>query len=144
MDRRVLVLEEDPGVAERIATILGRDGFEVFLTDDARVGLSMARQERLDLVIVSAQIDPIGGFQFCRLLKRHRSTEKIPVIITSQRAHRRCRRRSVLVGGAAYIEKPLVESRLVDAVYENLLIAEESTCMGPDRDFIFRDFGLEK
>ena len=142
MDRRVLVLEEDPGVAENIATILGRDGFEVLLTADARVGLSMSRQERLDLVIVSAQIDPIGGFQFCRLLKRHRSTEKIPVIITSQRTHRRCRMRSVLVGGAAYVEKPFDESRLVDAVYENLLIEEESTLTGTDREFILREFGL--
>ena len=142
MNRRALVLDEDPRVIEQIRTVLGREGFEVLATGDAREGLCLARRERPDLLLVSAQIDPIDGFHFCRLLKRHHSTELLPILLTSRRDHRRGRARSRLVGAVAYLEKPLDENLLVDRVYENLILEEESTLTGGECDFILREFGF--
>ena len=68
-DVRVLLVEDEVGLADAITRGLGAEGFEVEAVHDGLEGLARAREHRYAAVILDIMLPGMNGFQICRTLR---------------------------------------------------------------------------
>src|SRR5436309_13324135 len=75
---RVLIIEDDPNVAEVVGRYLTREGYEVEIAADGVTGLERALSDPPELVVLDLMLPNLGGLEVC---KRIRAAAPVPVII---------------------------------------------------------------
>jgi len=100
---RVLIVEDDPNVAEVVARYLEREGYRVETTADGAVGLERALQDLPDLVVLDLMLPSMGGLEVCRRL---REVAPVPVIMLTARGEEADRIAGLELGADDYVAKP--------------------------------------
>jgi DNA-binding response OmpR family regulator len=113
MTARVLIIEDDPNVAEVVARYLQREGFQVQTESDGRAGLEAALAELPDLVILDLMLPSMGGLEICRRL---RSVAPVAVIMLTARGEEADRIAGLELGADDYIAKPFSPRELTARV----------------------------
>jgi DNA-binding response OmpR family regulator len=101
----VLLVEDDPDIAEAIAYPLERAGLLVRVARTGEEGLEQARRG-VDLVLLDLNLPGMDGLELCRLLKLQPGTAQVPVIIVSARADEVDRVLGLEMGAVDYVVKP--------------------------------------
>lgn len=65
IDSRVLLIEDDPGVAVTVSRVLTREGYIVEIVSDGETGLARALQRTSTLIVLNAILPKKSGFQLC-------------------------------------------------------------------------------
>jgi len=86
-DRRVLVVEEDPGVRALIVDLLVEVGYTVLEASRGAGGLHLAAEQSPSLVVVNHVLPDMSGLDMLEQLRRHRLTRDIPAVLVSGRLH---------------------------------------------------------
>src|SRR3954469_12856475 len=111
MAQRILVVEDEPAIAESVAYALGRDGFSVTLaataTDAAALGDNAA------LVVLDLMLPDGSGFD---LIARWRKAKQVPVIVLSSRDGEADRVVALEAGADDYVTKPFSPREVVARV----------------------------
>src|SRR5258708_10919069 len=100
---RVLIVEDDPNVAEVVARYLAREGFDVEVVSDGAAGLQRAVADLPDLVVLDLMLPSMGGLEVCRRL---RAAAPVPVIMLTARGEEADRISGLEMGADDYIAKP--------------------------------------
>jgi two-component system response regulator ResD len=100
---RVLVVEDDPTVAEVVGGYLRRAGFEVDTASDGHAALAAATPELPDLVVLDLMLAGIDGLQVCRRLRRR---GPVPVIMLTALGEESERVVGLEIGADDYVTKP--------------------------------------
>lgn len=100
---RVLVVEDDPMLAEVVERYLHHAGFEVQVCDDGADGLQRALDWLPDLVVLDVLLPTIDGFEVCRRL---RQSAPIPIVMLTARAEEDDRVLGLELGADDYVTKP--------------------------------------
>jgi putative two-component system response regulator len=79
---------------------------EVLEAADGATGLSLAREEHPDVVLLDVMIPGIDGWQVAEQLLSDPATSSIPIIFLTARAELRDRARGIDIGGVEYVTKP--------------------------------------
>lgn len=66
---KVLVIEDDPALMFGLRENLEMEGYTVLTAIDGELGLELARQERLDLIVLDIMLPGLNGFQICQELR---------------------------------------------------------------------------
>ena len=104
---KILIVEDNP-VNMKLAVILLKSANHTVLSaTDAEAALSLARSERLDLILMDVQLPGMDGLQAVALLKRDEATRAIPVIALTALAMKGDEERIRAAGCDGYIAKPL-------------------------------------
>src|SRR5689334_16136787 len=98
--RRVLVVDDDPTVAEIVAGYLDRAGFIVDRASDGRQALAQAAEVRPDLVVLDLMLPGIDGLEVCRTL---REQGPMPVVMLTARGDEDDRILGLEVGTDDYV-----------------------------------------
>jgi DNA-binding response OmpR family regulator len=120
---RVLVIEDDPNVAEVVARYLIREGYQVETAIDGAVGLEMALADPPDLVVLDLMLPTIGGLDVCRRL---RAVAPVPVIMLTARGEEADRITGLELGADDYVAKPFSPRELTARVRAVLRRASSS------------------
>ena len=80
---KILVVEDEAGLAETLQLNLQGAGFDVVVAYDGVEALHLFDQERPDLATVDLLIPKVSGFRLVQLLKRAEPPGPIPVIVVS-------------------------------------------------------------
>ncbi len=75
---RVLIVEDEPDLADPLAYLLRREGFEVETADDGTAALAAFRQRGADIVLLDLMLPGIPGTEVCRQL---RAESSVPIIM---------------------------------------------------------------
>src|SRR4051812_39144653 len=110
MGKRILVVEDDAGIAKLLSDNLTIDGFEVACAADAHQALVSARIYLPDLVLLDLMLPGQSGFEICGLL---RQGGRRPVIMVSARGQRIDKIRGLELGADDYVTKPFDIEELV-------------------------------
>ena len=103
MNRRILLVDDDPGVRESLAAALRSDGFVVVVANDGQQALELATSTPLDLVLLDLNMPVKSGWEaFEELTREH---PLVPVIIVTARPNQLFT--AVGAGVGALLEKPL-------------------------------------
>ena len=157
---RMLVVEDDPTLADFVAKGLREAGFVVDTAADGRQGLDLAADRRPDLAVVDVMLPGLDGLGLIEAL-RHRGL-RCPVLILSARRSVDDRVRGLQAGGDDYLTKPFAFAELLARVQVLLwratlgaepttlqvgdlqidLLARRTTRAGKDIDLRPREFAL--
>jgi CheY-like chemotaxis protein len=115
---RVLVADDNPANRLLVARILEKRGHAVCQAGDGREALAMTQREKLDVVVMDAQMPEMDGLQATREIRaRERTTEThVPVIALTASAMSGDRERCLAAGMDGYISKPISAQELLTLV----------------------------
>jgi signal transduction histidine kinase/DNA-binding response OmpR family regulator/HAMP domain-containing protein len=80
-NRTVLVVDDEPPTVELLTDILTTQGFRVLSAGDGRKGITLARSERPDLIVLDLVMPGLTGFEVVQELREHSETREIPILI---------------------------------------------------------------
>jgi len=104
---KILIVEDNPTNMKLAVFLLQQAGHVVLSAEDAEVGLTMAREESPDLILMDIQLPGMDGLQAIAELKRGEATRGIPVIALTALAMKGDEARIRAAGCDAYIAKPI-------------------------------------
>ncbi len=104
---KVLIVENNPANLTLATFLLKSVGHSVVTATDAETGLTLARDERPDLILMDIQLPGMDGLQATALLKKDDATRAIPVIALTALAMKGDEARIRAAGCDGYIAKPL-------------------------------------
>ncbi|WP_431993656.1 response regulator transcription factor [Streptomyces albogriseolus] len=107
---RVLVVDDDPTVAEIVTGYLDRAGYVVDRAGDGPDALARAAAHRPDLVVLDLMLPGMDGLEVCR---RMRGQGPVPVIMLTARGDEDDRILGLEVGADDYVTKPFSPRELV-------------------------------
>lgn len=104
-DVMVLVIEDDPDVAEIYRLRLAADGYVVRVASNGNDGLRMATAERPDFIYLDIRLPGLDGFEVLERLRASETTRNVPVIILSNYGDQEFRERGLKLGALEFLVK---------------------------------------
>jgi len=77
---RVLIVEDEPDLADPLAYLLGREGFEVEIAEDGPAALDIFGARGADIVLLDLMLPGMAGTEVCRII---RTRSKVPIIMVT-------------------------------------------------------------
>ena len=114
MTRKVLVVEDNPDIAELVSLHLKDLGCEVALAADGLRGLDEARARRYDLIILDLMLPGMEGLELCRRLRGE--TDYTPILMLTAKSSEVDRVVGLEIGADDYLTKPFSISELLARV----------------------------
>ena len=113
---KVLVVEDNPANMKLAITLLQSAGHSVLIANDAEAGLTLARDEQPNLILMDIQLPGMDGLQATKLLKDDDATRSIPVIALTALAMKGDEERIREGGCEAYLSKPISVAKFIATV----------------------------
>jgi two-component system cell cycle response regulator DivK len=104
---KVLVVEDNPANMKLVTFLLESAGHTVLSAPDAEVGLTMARGEQPNLILMDIQLPGMDGLEATAMLKRDDLTRAIPIVALTALAMKGDEERIRAAGCDGYIAKPM-------------------------------------
>ncbi|MFI9354248.1 response regulator transcription factor [Streptomyces lydicus] len=111
--RRVLVVEDDPTVAEVVTGYLARAGYATEHAADGFAALDRAAAFRPHLVVLDLMLPGLDGLEVCRRLRRTEDGLAVPVVMLTARGEEADRILGLELGADDYVTKPFSPRELV-------------------------------
>jgi two-component system, OmpR family, alkaline phosphatase synthesis response regulator PhoP len=116
MAPRILVVEDDPDIAELVARYLDKAGFETERVASGRDALSAIAARPPHLVVLDLMLPHVDGLDVCRALRANEATSSLPIIMVTARVDESERIVGLEVGADDYLAKPFSPNELVARV----------------------------
>lgn len=114
---RILIIEDDPSIAELQKDYLEMSGHEIVQSADGTEGLRYLQREQFDLVLLDLMLPGKNGFE---ILQEFAKEKEIPILIVSARDEELYKIKGLNLGADDYITKPFGMGELVARVNSHL------------------------
>lgn len=115
--QRVLVVEDEPGLADSVKYSLESEGFDVVISGTGLGGLEAARTTAPDLVVLDLMLPEMSGLDVCRQI---RSFSDVPIIMLTAKDSEADKVSGLELGADDYMTKPFSMRELVARVRAHL------------------------
>jgi CheY-like chemotaxis protein len=120
----ILVVEDDPDLAQLVIDIFMTAGFEVhWASNKAEINQQMNRRPTVDLVLLDILLPDTHGLQVLRRIRAHPKLSKLPVVMMTGKSSAEDVARGLAEGADGYVTKPFKMSGLVKSVKQVLGLA---------------------
>jgi DNA-binding response OmpR family regulator len=142
MSRPILIIEDDPDIAESVRYNLERDGLSARVAETGEKGLAAALDPKNapSLVILDLMLPGMSGTELCRRLRREPSTRRTPIIMLTARVSEADRVAGFDLGADDYITKPFSVRELMARVRAVLRRVDENSPARYEDDRLTIDF----
>jgi putative two-component system response regulator len=103
---RVLIVDDDPTVADLLQEVLRTEGNEVVVVGDGLEALASVALQPPDLILLDLDLPGLHGYEVCRRLKTNRATRLIPIVIVTARTEAADRVDAWDLGADDFLTKP--------------------------------------
>ena len=104
---KILIVEDNADNMILLEFVLKSAGYTVLAATDAEAGLTLARDEQPNLILMDIQLPGMDGLEAAALLKRDEATRAIPIIALTALAMKGDEERIRGAGCDGYIAKPM-------------------------------------
>jgi DNA-binding response OmpR family regulator len=133
---KILIVEDDKGLATLLQTILQKDGHLIMSADNGKMALDWIINSKPDLVVLDVGLPDMSGIEVCKKIKSEQDTRRIPVIILTGFIDNQTKMQANLIAHAdLFLNKPLDNKDLSDAV---TTLLEKSSADNALRRNLFR------
>ncbi|NGQ92808.1 response regulator [Rhodobacter sp. HX-7-19] len=116
MTSHVLLIEDEPHIAEAIRFILSRDGLTVSTFGDGSGAAEAVRKERPDLVILDLMLPGCSGLEILQAIRSDPATETTPVMMLTAKGQGRDREAAERAGVSHFMTKPFSNAEMLASV----------------------------
>jgi DNA-binding response OmpR family regulator len=110
---RILVVEDEPSLAEVVSLYLKRAGYQVQIASDGRQAMTILEKQIPDFVILDLMLPEVDGLSITRWL---RDRSNVPIIMVTARREEIDRIAGLEMGADDYVVKPFSPQELVSRV----------------------------
>jgi DNA-binding response OmpR family regulator len=114
MKRRILIVEDNAGLASVLSDNLALEGFDVQTIDDGDLAIGKAREFAPDLIVLDVMLPGKNGFELCGLLRQGRRT---PIVMLTARSQKDDRILGLKLGADDYVTKPFDLEELLARIH---------------------------
>jgi two-component system cell cycle response regulator DivK len=104
---RILVVEDNPVGLELMVELLSPRGFEVYVCEDGREVMRLAKAHRPDLILLDINLPNIDGLTLARMLREDSETRAMTILAVSAYAMPGEEERMLKAGCDGFISKPI-------------------------------------
>ena len=123
----ILIIEDDPEVADLERFHLEREGFAARIARSGHGALKLIAARTFDLILLDLMLPDLQGLDVCRLLKNAAETRDIPIVIVSAKADEADIVCGLELGADDYVTKPFSAKVLVARI-KNILRGRSEVC----------------
>jgi len=120
--RKILVIDDEPGIIDIVETNLLGEGFEVVSARDGKEGLEKIKSERPELVVLDVMMPEMDGWQVLKEVEKDPETAGIPVIMLTAKAADEDYIHGLEEGAVEYITKPFFPQELINRIKITLMV----------------------
>jgi len=102
----ILVVEDDPNLAEMLITFLHLQGYQILAADWGEKAVQACQTQLPNIALLDVRLPDIDGYEVARRLRSQRRTQNIPIIFLTERNERADRIRGLELGAVDYVAKP--------------------------------------
>ncbi len=113
MNRRILVVEDDPSALRLVEYTLEQEGYQVITASNGLEGVRKARDEHPDLIILDIMLPGLDGYEVCQRLRKEPETAKLYIMMLSAKAREIDKDTGLKIGADDYLAKPADPSTIV-------------------------------
>jgi DNA-binding response OmpR family regulator len=114
----ILVVEDETKLAQFLSLELSYEGYEVTVANDGLTGLTMARENKPDLILLDWMLPQISGLEVCRRLRL--TGDRVPIILLTAKDEISDRVAGLDAGADDYIVKPFSIEELLARIRASL------------------------
>ena len=128
--RRILFVEDEPGLVMTLTDRLVKEGYGVESAQDGESGLTKASSEPFDLIVLDVMLPRKDGFEICRALRARGVTT--PVIMLTARGQLVDKVVGLKLGADDYVTKPFEMIELIARIEAHIRRSEKSSSASSD------------
>ena len=106
MKYKILAVDDNPINLKLLTRTLINSNYQIFTADSGSRALTLARQEKPDLILLDVILPDIDGYEVCRNLQDNEETKSIPVIFLSAKNESVDKAKGLALGAVDYLTKP--------------------------------------
>ncbi len=116
MSRKVLLIEDEPNIAEAIRFLLTREGWHVETHAEGSDAIEVIQGANPDLVILDVMLPGKSGMEILRNLRELEGMQHLPVLMLTARGQSRDREMAEQAGVSRFMTKPFSNTEVLTAV----------------------------
>lgn len=117
----ILIIDDEPAISQTIKLTLSKSGYKnVSCENDASKAFANVQRNMPDLILLDIHMPVINGLEILRLLKEHKPTSNIPVLIMTSSNDERIRVASLKLQATDFLTKPTKPVELDARVFNSL------------------------
>ena len=123
MPKKILIIEDDPGILLSLKDEFESEGYTVSTAEDGEKGLEIAKQQKPDLIILDIMLPVLDGYEVCKRLRMEGNTT--PIIMLTVKDKEIDKVLGLELGADDYVTKPFSLRELMARVKAVLRRTEE-------------------
>lgn len=147
MLKKILIVEDDPGIQMSLKDEFESEGYHVFAANDGEKGLKMIKEQKPDLIILDIMLPELDGYEVCKKLRRE--GDNTPIIMLTVKDKEIDKVLGLEFGADDYVTKPFSLRELLARVKSIFRRIEDhsteihSYCIG-ETDLDFKKYEAKK
>ena len=125
MQKKVLVVDDEPNIVISLKFLLENAGFDVKSESDGQSALDAIASSTPDVLVLDVMLPGLDGFQVLRELRSDPRYEKLPVLMLTAKGQREDRKTAIDTGADVFISKPFSNDEVVKAVQDLAVVCNE-------------------
>lgn len=113
---KILIVEDNEMNRDMLSRRLKRKGYDVIMAVDGEQGVSMAKSEIPDIILMDMSLPIIDGWEATKQIKTDEKTQSIPIIALTAHAMTGDREKAIEAGCDDYDTKPIELTRLLGKI----------------------------
>ena len=109
---RILIIEDEPAIAENLAALLSAKGHTAAIAPDGAKGIELARKTPFHLILLDVMLPRMSGFDVCKLLRADQRTRAVKIIMVTGLDRMNDVEEAFRAGADDYLIKPFDSERL--------------------------------
>lgn len=138
---RILVVDDNPGIAALMSQLLSMRGYEVVTAADAQAAEVEIKRQTPDLILSDVRMPGKSGYELCHDLKENPATRLIPFVLITGLSDSADKLRGIEAGADDFLNKPVLAEELTARV-KSLLRVKEFTDELETADSVLCTLGL--
>lgn len=117
---KIVCIDDSLTVLNVIKFFLDDEIFSVIGINDPLKALTQIIRSKPDLILLDVEMPDIGGYELCRLLRKHSFYKNTPVIMVTGRTGFKDRAKAKIVRSSGYLTKPFTKAELLKIIFQNI------------------------
>ncbi|MBI2313972.1 MAG: response regulator [Betaproteobacteria bacterium] len=114
--KKILVVDDSPTERFFFTQVLTKNGYQVITAESGEEGITKAKAERPDLIVMDVVMPGINGFQATRTIARDDATKNIPIIMCTSKGQETDKIWGLRQGAKEYLVKPIDQAELLQKI----------------------------
>ena len=114
--KKILIVEDERDILQLVKLYLEKEGFRTLTATTGTEGLSSAKQDKPDLIVLDLMLPEIDGLEVCKRLRSAPETAMLPIIMLTAKAEESDQVIGLELSADDYVTKPFSPKALVARV----------------------------